>query len=266
LQLRITVGRFLTRYLGRSVIHLGQFIQSLAVVVMKPDDLLEFNRQLYTEHGTIERWGHSVVNNGLSIYEVSLLRRMPLSEGKLLLLGVGGGREAIPLARLGFEVTGVDFTSEMAEKAKENAHHQGLQIEVLTQDVSEIKLQSEFYDIIWFSTFMYSFIPTTKRRVRMRKKIRMALKADGYCVCQFCQYTGNIPSRKSEFFRRFFAFITLGNLRYEKGDMIFNDSFAHAFSSEDEIRSELEEGGFEIAYMQIPKGSASGGAVMRIRR
>ena len=44
--------------------------------------------------------------------------------------------------------------------------------------------------------------------------------------------------------KRFFAFITLGNLHYEKGDMIFNYSFAHAFSSEDEIRSELEEGGF----------------------
>ena len=263
MNLRIAAGRLLARRLGPSVIRLGQFIQSLAVVVMKPDDLLEFNRRLYTEHGVLKRWGHDIANNGLSVDETALLSKLPVREGKLLLLGVGGGREAIPLARLGFAVTGVDFIPEMVEKAKENAARQGLRIEVLTQDLSKLEVSSESYDIIWFSIFMYSFIPTRKRRVRMLKKVRMALKPDGYCVCQFYLGTKNMPARKWEFIRKFFAFITLGNSHYEKGDMIFNGSFAHSFSSEDELRSELEEGGFEIVHIHTSSRTANGGAIMR---
>jgi 2-polyprenyl-3-methyl-5-hydroxy-6-metoxy-1,4-benzoquinol methylase len=231
---------------------------------MKPDDLLEFNRWIYTDPRVMEYWGHDAVDNGLSVDEAALLSEIPVREGKLLLLGVGGGREAIPLALLGFEVTGVDFVPEMVEKAKENATRQGLQIEVLIQNVSEIESPSEFYDIIWFSTFMYSFVPTRKRRVRMLKKIRMALKSDGYCVCQYYLNTRNMPSRRSELIKRFLAFVTLGNSLYEKGDMLLNNmGYTHAFLSEDELRSELEEGGFDILHMHTSERIANGGAVSR---
>jgi len=265
LKLRIALGRFLARFLGPSVIRLGQFIQSLAVVVMKPDALLEFNRRLYTEHGVLKQWGQGLADNGLSSDEAALLSKLPVRNGRLLILGVGGGRDAIPFARLGFEVTGLDFIPEMVEKAKENAARQGLEIEGLIQDVSEISLPYEFYDVIWFSIFMYSFIPTRKRRVRMLKKLRMALKSDGCCVCQFYMATGSMTSRSSEFAKRLFAFATLGNRWYEKGDMIFRDGFTHAFTSVDELRSELEEGGFEIAHIHATGRTVNGGAIIKKR-
>ena len=36
---------------------LGRFIESLAVVVMRPDDLVEFNRITYASPSAISSWG-----------------------------------------------------------------------------------------------------------------------------------------------------------------------------------------------------------------
>ena len=54
---------------------------------------------------------------GLNDDEQKLLAELPEATGKnLLLLGVGGGREAIPLAGMGFRVTGVDYAAAMVER------------------------------------------------------------------------------------------------------------------------------------------------------
>src|SRR5512136_727202 len=106
MHLRISFGRFLLRT--------GRFIQSLAVMVMKPGDLVEFTRRTYADPRSQNGWtAPALVDTGLSASERELLDRIPFRRGKLLVLGVGGGREAIPLAKMGFEVTGVDFVPEL---------------------------------------------------------------------------------------------------------------------------------------------------------
>jgi hypothetical protein len=79
---------------------------------------------------------------------------------------------------------------------------------------------------------MYSCVPTKKRRVEMLRKISKALKPGGYFACQFNWDRRSKPSPTGELVRRAFALLTLGNLGYEKGDMLWgNVEFAHAFSS-----------------------------------
>ena len=95
-------------------------------MVMRPDDLLELSRQTYARPHNVAGWGRlDLVERGLGDEELALLAHLPGKEGRLLLLGVGGGREAIPLARLGFQVTGVDFVPGMVALAQENAARQG---------------------------------------------------------------------------------------------------------------------------------------------
>ncbi|MBW1887914.1 MAG: hypothetical protein JRI52_06130, partial [Deltaproteobacteria bacterium] len=106
--------------LGRFLIRLGRFINSLAVVVMRPDDLVEFGRQTYANPESVENLCRvETVDLGLTSDETGLLEKTPLKKGRLLLLGVGGGREAIPLARMGFDVTGVDFVRDLVERSIE---------------------------------------------------------------------------------------------------------------------------------------------------
>ena len=51
------------------------------------------------------------------------------TSGNLLDLGCGPGRYAIPLAKAGFKVTGVDRTQLLLDRGKEHAIEQGVQIE-----------------------------------------------------------------------------------------------------------------------------------------
>src|SRR5512136_1323121 len=124
---------------GRSLVRLGRFIQSLAVAVMRPRDLLDLTRSTYSSPESIAGWAEpGIVDAGLSADESTLLEKTPFRNGELLLLGIGGGREAVPLASRGFRVTGVDFVPALAVKAEENLRQRGFPVKTLVQDISRL--------------------------------------------------------------------------------------------------------------------------------
>jgi SAM-dependent methyltransferase len=249
--------------LGRGLLRVGAFVQSLAVVVMRPDDLIEFSRQTYARPHNVEAWAEdALVDAGLSDDEQALLAEVPTKGGDLLLLGVGGGREAIPLARMGFRVTGVDYVAAMVERAIENAERRGVHIEGLVQEISQLDVPAGAYDVVWLSRAMYSCVPTRARRVAMARRIARALRPGGLFLCQFQWQASPQPQGKGGWVRRMVAACTLGNRAYEAGDTLWqNIEFVHEFSSEDVIRSELEESGLSVVRLETSATSARGSAV-----
>ncbi len=257
MRIRTAAGRFLTRF--------GRFIQSLSVMVMRPDDLVEFSRLAYSGPAAVEGWGKKGQGEPLlDPTEQALLEKIPVKKGRLLLLGLGGGREAIPLAKKGFEVTGVDFVPSLVQMAKKNALEHGVTIEGLVQDMTKLAIEPEAFDLACLFTAMYSCVPTRPRRVEMLKRVLTGLKAGGYFLCQF-QYHSPLPSSpKSDRLRKIFAYLTLGNIHYEKGDMIWRESeFIHTFWSEELLRSEFEQSGFRVVELNIPRNSLWGSAILR---
>lgn len=257
MRVRTAAGRFLTRF--------GRFVQSLAVAVMRPDDLVEFSRLAYTTPEALEFWG----GKGSRAFELepserALIDRIPLRGGRALVLGVGGGREAIPLARMGFAVTGVDFVPALVRLAERNAAGQGVSIEGSVQDFSRLDAAEGAYDLVTLFTAMYSCIPTRARRVDALKRVRNALRPGGYFICGY-QYLSGLPgSAKADRLRRLVARLTLGNTGLEKGDMIWREAeFIHTFWSEDLLREELEEGGFDVIDLGLPESGLWGSAVLR---
>jgi SAM-dependent methyltransferase len=254
---------------ARLLLRLNAFIQTLPVVVMRPDDLVEFSRLGYAKPPNVEGWSEdALVDSGLHPDEEDLLGDIAEKTGHLLLLlGVGGGREAIPLAKMGFEVTGVDFVPAMVERAIENADRRGIRMRGLVQDISQLEVPAGEYDVVWMSRSMYSCVPTRARRVAMVQRITQALKPGGYFLCQFQRDTTLKASRKGLLLRRLIAACTLGNLAYQPGDMLWlNVEFLHAFGSDDEIRSELEEGELEVLRFQTAVNPTRAGVVCRKRQ
>lgn len=253
--------------LARGLLRLGAFVQSLAVVVMKPDDLTEFSRQTYVRPHNVEAWAEdAIVDSGLSDYERELIAAAPATGGDLLLLGVGGGREAIPLARMGYRVTGVDYVTEMVERARENAARRGVSIQGLVQEISQLDVPAGTYDVVWLSRSMYSCVPARARRVGMVRRIAQALKPGGLFLCQF-QWHADGPRRgKGEWIRRAIAICSFGNQAYEAGDTLWaNVEFVHEFASEEAIRSELEEGGLSVVNLRTDPAVSRGHAVCQKR-
>jgi SAM-dependent methyltransferase len=250
---------------ARLIMKLGRFIQSTAVVVMRPDDLVEFSRRHYLKPNHIQGWcDDEQVNSGLSILEKSLLAKIPMSKGQLLLLGLGGGREAIPLAKMGFVVTGIDFIPQMVERAKEIAKKNGVEISGMVQDISKLDLLERSFDVVWLSAAMYSCVPTRKRRLAMLKRIYRSLRSGGYFVFGFFWDPKADASSKSVLLKKMVAWLSLGNLRYEKGDMLrFNLEFIHAFTAIEDIKGEIAQSDFEIIDIQANDDHPFAGAIAR---
>jgi SAM-dependent methyltransferase len=161
----------------------------------------------------------------------------------------------------------VDFVAGIVEQAKVNAARHGVHLEGLVQEISRLDLAPASFDLAWLSARMYSCVPTRPRRVEMLRRIARALRPGGCFICQFSFNTEPQVSRRGWRLRRVFAWLSLGYLQFEPGDMLFaNIEFLHAFGNETALRSEFAEGGFEVLHLTIFDEMMRGGAVLQTKQ
>ena len=73
-----------------------------------------------------------------------------LEKLEILDLGCGGGLVCEPLAKLGFNVTGIDFIENNIKAAKLHASQNNLKINYYTQDIDDLSLKKKYDLIILF--------------------------------------------------------------------------------------------------------------------
>lgn len=247
--------------LGQFLIRLGRIISASPVAVLKPDDLMELSRRRYHGAGALKVWGSDQsVDLGLYSDEQELLEKLPLKSGRLMVLGMGGGREALALSRLGFEVAGIENNSQLVAKALDNARKRGLNLQVLEQDITQLQLPSHSFDLATLFAGMYSAIPTRRRRLKLLMDIHRILKPGGYFLCTFV-IKPEIRLRAA--LLKTLATFTLGNLEYEPGDMIWGSEFLHGFASLAELKSEFGEAGFSTLHFTGSDEQWTTGALLR---
>lgn len=247
--------------LARFLIRLGRFISSLSLMVMRPDDLLEFGRQNYAKDHELKYWGsNEIVNQGLTSLEKEILKKINLTQGNVLILALGGGREAIALAKRGFSISGIDFIPQMVAMAKENAAKHGVYIDAQVGELTCLAPPPASFDLVWLSDRMYSCIPTRRRRVKMLRQMYQALRPGGWFACMFFWLPTPRFSPRVDEIRKLFAYFTLGNLSYERGDILYRENeFIHTFGNEAELHSEFHEAGFELPHPLIIRERELGG-------
>lgn len=236
------------------MIALGKYIMEFATVaVLKPNDLIKFNERVYRKESVIEFWlSDELVSRGLYDFEKYMLSTVPTKTGKVLVLGVGGGREAIALGKLGYSVTGVDFVEEMVAGARLNAQLHDVDLNVSVAEISNLYFHDlNDFDIVWISASLYSLIPSSKLRVKMLRQLRATLKVKGYLVCQY-KFKKNFCTKHHDLASRFIAWCTFGNFNYETGDTITGGiEYQHYFSSKASLESEFTEAGFQTIEVKL---------------
>lgn len=88
--------------------------------------------------------------------------------GAALDLGCGIGRHSLELARRGFKVTGVDRTRPFLEEARRSAEAEGLDVELIEEDMRRFR-RSEAFDLAvnLLTSFGYFEDPDDDRRVAL---------------------------------------------------------------------------------------------------
>ena len=95
----------------------------------------------------------------------------------ILDLGCGGGLICEPLARLGANVTGVDFVEANIKVAKLHAKKSDLDIKYLHQDLNDLKIKKK-YDVI----LMLEILEHIDNWDNLIKKIKKNLKSSGKLI------------------------------------------------------------------------------------
>jgi len=130
-------------------------------------------------------------------------------------------------------------------------------------EFSHLAVAPAAFDLAWLADRMYSCMPTRGRRIEMLKKVRETLKPGGWFFCMFHWNPSQDYSPRVERLRKVFAYLSLGNLEYEPGDMLVGE-FNHAFRDEGELCFEFAEGGFELVHLHIPeRGDTHGAALLK---
>ncbi|CAN5638468.1 class I SAM-dependent methyltransferase [soil metagenome] len=105
------------------------------------------------------------------------------SADEVLDIACGTGNAAIPAAKAGGRVTGIDLTSEMLQVARQRATDAGVEVEWLEGDAEELPFDDERFDVV-LSTFGCMFAP---RHEVVADEIARVLRRGGRMI--LCTWT-----------------------------------------------------------------------------
>lgn len=197
---------------------------------------------------------------GLQGWEKKAVDKYFTDYPKLLLIAAGGGREVFHLLKMGFEVDAYECHPGLTNFANELLVQEGFSSSVAVAPRDECPGGSKKYDSSIVGWGAYTHIQTRARRIKFLKEIRGRLNDNAPLLLSF--WTRSSNSRR----HRIIAYIAntfrffLNRERLEIGDDI-NINYVHYFT-EQEIRSEMKEAGFNlIFYSSKPYGHAVGAAL-----
>lgn len=236
MSIRLHVGLFLLK--------VSYYLRRLYLVILTPQDLIESNKLQYKREDYLRSFGNPRFS--LKPKEKEILERYEIKEGKFLVLGCGGGRESIALARAGFEVVGVDFIKGMTDAARKNAKKENLKLTFKVQDMTRLSFPKYSFDYVGLFSGTYCSIPTRQRRIEFLKQVKKSLKPNGLFILTFVIKKEFPPTYRTNVLRAI-GYLTLGNRGYQCGDeLIGKYEFSHFFYNKEDVQRELEEAGFKI--------------------
>ena len=159
-----------------------RFFASFLAVIMTPKEILDYTKGAYNKTLFFDYSNTDYIKRGLFPWEKYVVDKYAVRKGSFLILGAGGGRESIALAKLGYKVLGMDSSENMIRVARENATKEGISIDFLLGDFMDLSLPDRNFDYCMLSSSMYSIIPTRKIRIEVLSKIRSVLKDNGLVI------------------------------------------------------------------------------------
>jgi 2-polyprenyl-3-methyl-5-hydroxy-6-metoxy-1,4-benzoquinol methylase len=142
---------------------------------------------------------------------------------KILDIGCGTGRHSLELARRGYQLTGIDLSNSLLDRAREKALAQNLRVDFQIQDARKLLFADEFDLAIMLCEGAFPLMETDEMNYQILQSAAKALKPNGKLI--FTTLNGLFPLFHSV--KDFIAAQTLeGNTTSDKNSfdlMIFRD-------------------------------------------
>jgi 2-polyprenyl-3-methyl-5-hydroxy-6-metoxy-1,4-benzoquinol methylase len=113
------------------------------------------------------------------------------TSNKIIDIGCGAGRHTIELSKRGYNVTGIDLSESLLERAKEKAAEQNLHIEFLKYDARRLPFKNEFDAAIMLCEGAFPLMETDEMNYEILKNVSHALTPHGTLI--FTTLNGLFP-------------------------------------------------------------------------
>ncbi|KYC53032.1 MAG: bifunctional 3-demethylubiquinone-9 3-methyltransferase/ 2-octaprenyl-6-hydroxy phenol methylase [Candidatus Methanofastidiosum methylothiophilum] len=110
---------------------------------------------------------------------------------KILDVGCGTGRHSIELAKRGYDVTGIDLSECMLERAIKKAKEVGVTVNFIKADARDLKFEKEFDLVIMICEGGFPLMETDEMNFKILESSSRALKANGKLI--FTTLNGLFP-------------------------------------------------------------------------
>ena len=139
-------------------------------------DLRGAIRREWEQSGASE--GEGYIASGLMGWERDFYPRFLKPDDRVLVIGCGTGRDLLALLELGYRAEGLDVGPECTSIAAQLLRQRGLETPVYTGAIETLELPGRF-DAFIFSWFCYSYIPQSRTRIGVLRKLRDQLTPGG---------------------------------------------------------------------------------------
>ena len=110
--------------------------------------------------------------------EILILEYFP-EDARVLDIGCGAGRTTIPMAEMGLEVVGIDFSQAMIQLAQELAAVSKVDPELQVMDAMDLKFPDASFDIAFFSYNGLELLPGAEGKKMAMREIHRVLRPGG---------------------------------------------------------------------------------------
>jgi SAM-dependent methyltransferase len=108
------------------------------------------------------------------------LREMLLPGQRILDIGCGYGRIAIPLAQAGYDVTGLDVSDVLLQSARERAVQQGASVRWVRESMCRMPLPNTSFDVVLCLWSAYHELLQEEEQVQAVREMRRVLRPGGW--------------------------------------------------------------------------------------
>jgi SAM-dependent methyltransferase len=224
----------------------------------EPKEVEEAVGRFYSQASMLRRYVVET-EEGLLEEERIVMERHLRPGDRILNVGCGAGREAIGFAKLGFQVTGVDASPGMVEKASRHPYvlSGDANIHFVCVSGSEIRFPEGSFRAVYITPGFFQWVPGRSNRVAFLERCRKFVGPGGLVI--FSQTPRTPPGRRERLLvngLRRLTRLMFGDHTPEPGDRWdrYSESpenwtpmlFTHAYYDESEICEEIQAAGLQV--------------------
>jgi SAM-dependent methyltransferase len=193
------------------------------------------------------------IGGGLAWWESTVADEYVKPGDRILVIGCGSGRDVVAFLGRGCVVSGIDPAEGALSRARAYLKKHGGEA-TLECGFFEDWNREQVFDVVWFSWFVYGYVPDSKRRIQMLKQASRNVSPDG---CVVVSYPTNPPRSRAAALARFAQRLWRSDWTLEEGDVIGRAAgtslltYEHRFTRA-QIEQETRAAGFHPVLFADP--------------